>query len=212
VRLARELPEAKPQRLALLLALADALSRTERARAALDAFNEAAPLAREVGSPEDLARAALGAEEQEIYSGGERSSVGLLEAALHALGPSETVMRCRVLSHLGRALLDTSEVDRAEAMSRAAIEMARRLSDQTALFDALLCERSTRTGGRPYLAGQFPEVRRVLDEMISAAEAIGDPLLVINRVGARSRPCSRWAIAPPSRSWRALTSVSTRSD
>jgi class 3 adenylate cyclase/tetratricopeptide (TPR) repeat protein len=186
LRLARELPEAKPQRLALLLALADALSRTERARTALDAFYEAAALAREVGSPEDLAQAALGAEEQEIYGGGQRASVELLEAALHALGPGETVMRCRVLSQLGRALLDTGDAERAEAMSRVAIAMARRLGDPRALYDALICERPARAG-RPYPAAQFPEARRIIDEMTSAAERIGDPILVVRALG-RSIP------------------------
>ncbi len=102
MRLARGSPESKPQRLALLLALGDALYRTERGPAALAAFNEAAALAREVGSPEDLAEAALGVEFMELNAGGERAAVGLLEAALRALGPGETVLRCRVLSQLGR--------------------------------------------------------------------------------------------------------------
>src|SRR5262249_22564954 len=108
--------------------------------------------------------------------------VELLEAALVALGPGETVMRCRVLSQLGRALLDTNDIDREAAMSQAAVDMARRLGDPRALYDALICERSARAG-RPCLAAQFREVRRVLDEMLSAAEAIGDPILVVKALG-----------------------------
>jgi class 3 adenylate cyclase/tetratricopeptide (TPR) repeat protein len=187
LRLARELPEAKVQLLELLLALGDALDRTERQGDALDAFREAAGLAREVGSAEDLAQAALGAELAELTSGGERVAVELLEAALDALGPGETVLRCRVLSQLGRALLDTAEADRAAAMSQAAVAMARRLGDPRALFDALACERSARVG-RPCGAAQFPHVRRVLDEMISAAEAIGDPWQVANALSYSFQP------------------------
>ncbi len=66
-------------------------------------------------------------------------------------------------------------------MSQAAIAMARRLGDPRALYDALFCERF-RTG-RPYLAAQFPEVRHTLDEMISAAEGVGDPYVIEDALG-----------------------------
>jgi tetratricopeptide (TPR) repeat protein len=182
LRLARELPEAKPQRLELLLSLADALGRLERLRDARDAFHEAAALAREIGSPEDLAQAALGAEQVDFLSGGGAAAIELLEAAVDALGSAESVLRCRALNRLGRALLDTGEVERAAAMSQQAIAMARRLGDPRALYDALFCERSARAG-RPYFAAQFPEARRALDEMISAAEASDDPSLVVDGLG-----------------------------
>jgi len=126
--------------LALLLALADALGRTERVREALETFREAGAVALQVGSPVDLAQAALGVEEMELYTGSARGSVELLEAALRALSPSETVERCRVLSQLGRALLDTGEIERANELARAARDMARRLGDRRALLYALICE------------------------------------------------------------------------
>jgi class 3 adenylate cyclase/tetratricopeptide (TPR) repeat protein len=177
LQLARDLPQAQCQVLELLLALADALGRTARVRNALETFREAAALAREVGSPAELAQAALGVEEMEGYTGAERASIELLEAALRALGPSETVERCRVLSRLGRAVLDKGEIDRANELSRAASDMARRLGDRQALVDALICERDARTG-YPYRAPEFPCMRRALDEMLAAAEGIGDPKLV----------------------------------
>jgi tetratricopeptide (TPR) repeat protein len=182
LQLARGLPQARRQVLELLLALGNALDRTDRLRDGLATFKEAAALALEVCSPAHLARAALGVEEVETYIGGERASVELLEAALRALGPGETVLRCRVLSQLGRALLDRGEIERANELSRAAGDMARRLGDRRALLDVLLCERAARTG-YPYPASQFSEMRRTLDEMLAAAEEIGDPNLVERALG-----------------------------
>jgi tetratricopeptide (TPR) repeat protein len=146
-------------------------------REALETFREAAAVALQAGSPVDLARAALGVEEMELYTGSERASIELLEAALRALGPSETVERCRVMSQLGRALLDKGEIERASQLSRAASDMARRLGDRRALLYALICEGAARTG-YPYPASQFPSIRKALDEMLAAAEEIGDPRLI----------------------------------
>jgi class 3 adenylate cyclase/tetratricopeptide (TPR) repeat protein len=182
LQLARGLPQARHQVLELLLALGSALDRTERLRDALATFKEAAALAIELGSSVDLARAALGVEDTELYTGAERASVELLESALVALDPGETVLRCRVLSQLGRALLDRGEVERANELSRAATDMARRLGDRRALLDVLLCERAARTG-YPYSASQFSEIRRGLGEMLAAAEEIGDPNLVERALG-----------------------------
>ena len=182
LELARGLPQARSQVLELLLALGNALDRTERLRDALATFKEAAVLAVEVGSPTDLARAALGVEEVEVYTGDQRASVELLEAALCALGSSETVLRCRVLSQLARALLDRGEIERANELSRAATDAARRLGDRRALYDALISERAARTG-YPYSASQFLDIRNALDEMLAAAEELGDPNLVERALG-----------------------------
>jgi predicted ATPase len=198
LQLARNLPDAQHQVLELLLALADALSRTVRNREALNTFREAAGLALHLGLPADLAQAALGAEEMELNTGTERSSVELLEAALHALGPNESVERCRVLSQLGRALLDRGEIERANELSCAAGDMARRLGDRRALYNALICERTARTG-HPYSASQFLEIRRALGSMLGAAEEIADPKLVEMRSRTRSPPPWKWGIARRSR-------------
>ena len=182
LELARGLPQSRSQVLELLLALGNALDRTERLRDALATFKEAAVLAVEVGSPTDLARAALGVEEVEVYTGDQRASVELLEAALCALGSSETVLRCRVLSQLARALLDRGEIERANELSRAATDAARGLGDRRALYDALISERAARTG-YPYSASQFLDIRNALDEMLAAAEELGDPNLVERALG-----------------------------
>ena len=182
LQLARGLPQARLQVLELLLALGNALDRTERQRDSLATFKEAAALAFELNSPVDLARAALGVEEVEVYTGDERASVELLEAALRALDSGETVLRCRVLSQLARALLDKGEIERANELSRAATDTARRLGDRRALYEALICERAARTG-YPYSVSQFSDICRALDEMIAAAEEIGDPNLIERALG-----------------------------
>jgi deoxyhypusine synthase len=102
--------------------------------------------------------------------------------ALRALGSGETVLRCRVLSQLARALLDRGEIERASELSRAATDTPRRLGDRRALYDALISERAARTE-YPYSASQFSDIRRALDEMLSAAEEISDPNLIERALG-----------------------------
>jgi predicted ATPase/class 3 adenylate cyclase len=182
LQLARDLPQARREVLELLLALGNALDRTERLRDALATFKEAAALAVELGSPADLARAALGVVELEVYTGDERASVELLEAALRALGPGETALRCRLLSQLARALLDKGEIERANELLLAATDTARRLGDRRALYDALISERAALTG-YPYSASQFSDIRSALSELLAAAEEIGDPNLFERALG-----------------------------
>ena len=55
--------------------------------------------------------------------------------------------------------------------------MARRLGDRRALLDALMSDRAARAG-QPYPASRFPDIRGIVDEMVVAAEEIGDPLLI----------------------------------
>ena len=178
LELARRLPEGEMRSrliLDLLLSLGDALFRSGRHQASLETFREAADFARELQSVADLAEAAVGAELTERYiDGPERESVGLLEAALRALGDSETLERCRVLSHLGRALFSSHLPDRATQLLREASNLARRLGDRHTLVEAFISERIT-TAGRPCAERQFSENREALQEMFAIAEEIGDP-------------------------------------
>jgi class 3 adenylate cyclase/tetratricopeptide (TPR) repeat protein len=189
LQLARGQPDGagrSRQILELLLPLGDALYRTTRGQEALAAFKEAGELARELGSPADLAQAALGVEDIEfLVSGPERDSVGLLEAALAALGEGEKVDRCRVMSRLGRALFGTGMTERASELLHDAVNLSRRLGDRQALWDALVCEHIT-TVGYPWSARQFPERRKALDEMLALAEEIGDPKLIMEAEGRRT--------------------------
>jgi tetratricopeptide (TPR) repeat protein len=144
-----------------------------------------AELARNLGSPADLAQAALGVEAVEfMVFGPEREAVGLLEAALAALGEGESADHCRVLSRLGRALFRTGTTERASKLLHDAVNLARRLGEPQALWDALVCAHTT-TAGYPWSGRQFPERRRALDEMLAVAEEIGDPELIAEVEGRR---------------------------
>jgi hypothetical protein len=91
----------------LLLLVGEARFRVLRVQDGLQGFTEAAALARTIGAPADLARAALGAEETEVYMGVVADSAGLLEAALAALGEGDDALRCRVLAISGESRLSS---------------------------------------------------------------------------------------------------------
>ena len=184
LQLARALPEGRTRSrhvLDLLLALGETQQLTSRQLGeALATFKEAAEIAWTEGSPADLARAALGADNAEANIGVlERESVSLLEAALDALGAEDSVDRSRVLGQLGRALSHLGESRRATALLTDAIALARRCGDPQAIFDALVCQHVTTTGfGCP--SAKFPERRQALNESVAAAEAIGNPSYVLS--------------------------------
>jgi class 3 adenylate cyclase/tetratricopeptide (TPR) repeat protein len=176
LQIACALPETSGrsrQVLHLMILVGEARLRVLGLQEALQSFTEAAALARTIGAPADLARAALGAEETEVYMGVVGDSPGLLEAALAALGEGDDALRCRVLGHLGRVSFKLGAFDRASALMREATDLARRLGDRRALFEALDCAHIA-TAGQPYAAREFPARRATLDEMTVIAEEIGD--------------------------------------
>jgi class 3 adenylate cyclase/tetratricopeptide (TPR) repeat protein len=182
LRLARGLPESPGQQrqvLNLLLLVGEARLRVFHLPDALQSFTDAAALARTIGAPPDLARAALLAEEIELHVGTVGGSVDMLEAALAALSEGDAGLRCRVLSHLGRVLFKRGAFERASALMREATDLARRLGDPRALVEALDCAYIA-TAGQPWGAREFATRRATLDEMTAIAEAIGDrPDLIV---------------------------------
>jgi tetratricopeptide (TPR) repeat protein len=90
------------------------------------------------------------------------------------------------MSRLGQARFALGEFERGVALMREATNLARRLDDARALFDALICEWTT-TAGEPRSAGEFPELRRNCDDTLAAAEKTGEPHL-IGRALARAIP------------------------
>ena len=190
LQLAQGLPDTVERSrhiLALLLLLGETHVQFNRIQKASETLKDAAELARIAGSPADLARAALGVEEAEVLiDRPERNSAGLLEAALIALGEEQTPLRCRVVSRLGQALFALGEFERGIALMREATDLARRLGNARALFDALICEWTT-TAGQPRSAREFPELRRDCQDTLAAAEEIGEPYL-IGRALARVVP------------------------
>src|SRR5262249_19584108 len=108
-----------------LLSLGDAQRRAGEADAARETFAHAAALARRLGSPDMLARAALG------FGGIGRERISadhdwiiLLEEALVALGPGDGPLRARVQACLAMALYWSDGPERRDALSRDAVAMA----------------------------------------------------------------------------------------
>ena len=175
--LARSLPEGPTRSrtiLELLLLLGEARFRSRQLREALDTFKQAASLALEVGSPTDLARAALGAEYAESFTGVVQSeSTPLLEAALNAL-QADTAERSRLLSRLGFIAARAGNFEQSEAQISEANAIAQKLDDARALFEVAIVNLHT-SAARPLSAPEFADRHRLLVEAYRFAELLGAP-------------------------------------
>ena len=131
-------PENHKLRCELLLAIGEAESAQDRF-AAKKNFLEAAELARQLGLPEQLARAAIGYGGRIAWAraGGDDKLVPLLEEALAALPDTETELRVRLLARLAGALRDELSRDRRNALSKQAVTLARQTGNPAALAYAL---------------------------------------------------------------------------
>ncbi len=125
----------------LLLALGDAQARAGDTPASQGSLRQAADLAEALGSPEQLAEAALGYGGRLIWevSRGDVAHVGLLERALAAQGDEDSSLRVRLLARLaGGPLRDASfDPERRRSLSEEALEMGRRIGDPATLGYAL---------------------------------------------------------------------------
>jgi tetratricopeptide (TPR) repeat protein len=122
----------------VLLSLGDAQRQAGESDAARDTYAHAAAVARRLGSAEMLAQAALG------FGGIGRERVAadhdwiaLLEEAIGALGPGDSLLRARVQACLAMALYWSDSPERRDSLSRDAVAMARRLGDPATLALAL---------------------------------------------------------------------------
>lgn len=126
------------ERAGVMLRLGDACHRAGHADAALAAFSETAELARELGDPELLARAAVGFEEAcwrpAIHDAG---AVDLLEEAAGALSEADSELRALVLGGLARSLELRGEPRRAALARDESISMSRRRDDRRSLAATL---------------------------------------------------------------------------
>jgi tetratricopeptide (TPR) repeat protein len=125
----------------LLLALGDAQARAGDTPASKRAFREAAELSEECGLPEHLGRAALGYGSRIIWDvqRGDPDVVPLVERALAALGDEGSHLRVRLLARVAGGPLRHIRFppERRFALSREALETARRLGDPATLAYAL---------------------------------------------------------------------------
>ena len=136
--LERQQPVDEAQRCTLLLALGEAQPKAGDFPQASNTFQRTADLARKLGAPEVLARAAIGFAETRWRPGlpGE-PAVRLLEEALHALPEADSALRARVLGSLASALSYHGQARTGGSGGHQSIAMARRLADPLVLAAVL---------------------------------------------------------------------------
>jgi len=98
-------------------------------------FLEAADLARRLGAPQLLARAALGYGGRFVLSraGDDPHLVPLLRDSIAEVGTSDSALRARLLARIAGALRDEPSIETRAALSREAVDLARRLGDAATL-------------------------------------------------------------------------------
>jgi DNA-binding SARP family transcriptional activator len=134
---------AKPadarERCRLLLSRGDAEARAGDMDTARVAFIEAAGIARRLSLPHELAQAAAGYGGRIVWARGAEDDrvVPLLEEGLAALSDDDVELRARLLARLAGALRDEPARDRRDALSREAVDYARRSGNAAALAYAL---------------------------------------------------------------------------
>ena len=138
-------PAAAAKRFGLLLALGDAQWWAGHVSEASATFQSATFLARQFQDPHRLAEAALrvgevgyGGAYMEAWSF-DPVKVELIDEALTALGDEETLLKVRVLARLATSLYLSpfDSLARRDALSRASVQLARRLGDGPTLAYAL---------------------------------------------------------------------------
>jgi DNA-binding SARP family transcriptional activator len=124
----------------LLLARGEAETRAGDTPSAQETFVLAAGIARQLGLTTELARAAAGYGGRIVWARASEDHrlVPLLEEALAALAGEDAELRARLLTRLAGALRDEHSRDRRDALSREAVELARRHGSPAVLSYALV--------------------------------------------------------------------------
>ncbi len=159
-------PEARCD---LLTALADAEDGVGDGEAALAAVDQAAELARRLGSGERLARLALAFPSIETGVVDARF-VGLREEALAALGDGDSPLRANVMCSLAMSLYwSPADTARMHELAREGLGMARRLGDPRLLASVLGMRHFTL-----WCPDALDERLALADEALRVAEGAGD--------------------------------------
>jgi DNA-binding SARP family transcriptional activator/tetratricopeptide (TPR) repeat protein len=167
-------PRNERVRCELLLSLGEAETRAGDTPAARRTFLEAATLAQRLQLSYELARAAAGYGGRIVWgrADDDQRLVPLLEDALLALRGEDVELRARLLARLAGALRDEHSRDRRDALSREAVELARRTRNPAALAHAL--------------DGRVPAI--IAPDTISECLALADELRdVAGHIGDRER-------------------------
>jgi len=161
----------------LLLALGSAQSRAGESRAARETYLRAAGLARKLGSPERLAKAALG------YGAGmggfefgrvDEGLVALLAEAREALGEEDGPLLARVLGRQATELYFSDRTEERVALGEQAVSMARRIGDRATLASTLSARFLT-------LWGPENSIQRlqIASDVVALGEEVRDRELVL---------------------------------
>jgi len=151
----------------ILLTLGAALFREGRSDDSLQAFRQAAEIARRFGEGELLARAAIGFEKACWRPGlTDQGARELLEEASAALDAEDSTLRVGVLAGLARALEFQGEAPAAAEVRDRAIDMARRVDDRPGLAGVLM---------GAYWARSTTDLNTILT-MLAEARDLGDAM------------------------------------
>jgi len=189
LELVERAPGLDDMRLDALLELGDAQARAGSLEAAQSTFREAAELARARRRAPALARAALGYGGRFAWcrAGADTDLVPLLQDALAAVGPGDTIERVHLLARLAGARRSDPDPSRRVAEAREAVAIARRLGDPRTLAYAL-----GGFHGAIWNADSPDERLVVAEEMLENASRDGDPEQLI--VAYCARWVARWEI------------------
>jgi DNA-binding CsgD family transcriptional regulator/tetratricopeptide (TPR) repeat protein len=161
--------EDERRRAEILLDLGTALFRAGKSLESLQAFRQAAEIARDLGERELLAQAAVGFEGTCWRPGlTDEGARELLEEASDALGREDSALRVGLLASLARALELEGDSDRAALAREDAIAMARRIDDRPGLATVLVGIYWARA------TTSLAEALEMLGEARDLAEEIGD--------------------------------------
>lgn len=159
----------------LLLSMGDAQAKVGESSAARETFERAATAARNLGSPERLALAALGCGGPQPPGGVFDPALDrLLGEALDALGDGDSPLRSRLLSRRAMDEYYASTREERDAATAEAVAIARRLDDRGALAYAL--------HARCYSLWGLEDVEARLDaakEILQLARQVGDRELAL---------------------------------
>ena len=159
--------ESPAEEAEVLLELGLVNHRAGKSLDALDAYRSASAIARELASPQLLARAAIGFENACWRPGiADQGAVELLEEAAAALGVETSELRVGLLGGLARALDFQGDHARAAAVRTNAVAMARQLTDHTGLATVLM---------RSYWSRGTSSLEEIL-QMLTEARSLGDEL------------------------------------
>ena len=170
-------PPDEQARCELLLAVGESRVCAGEFAAAKTAFLDAAAVARRLGQPRELARAAAGYGGRFMWAraAGDDKLVPLLQEGLAALSEDDVELRARLLARLAGVLRDERSRARRDALSREAVQLARQAGNPAALAFAL--DGRLAAMDAPDMVAEGVTLAR---ELRNVAERIGDWERVVN--------------------------------